>query len=157
MRCFPAIITSHGLVFPPKYVSNRIHDTRDCCHMVVYWLQCRTSHFHNQPTKLASWHTPLWLLREEITRSHSKYFCIKVCSLRVENRELKLEFFALAWMNVYIGKGILLPLLLESFQSRRLIFLCVQAEFGDLNLASYSDSGTMVDIQVYREGTVVVR
>lgn len=32
-----------------------------------------------------------------------------------------------------------------------------QAEFGDLNLASYSDSGTMVDIQVYREGTVVVR
>ena len=36
-------------------------------------------------------------------------------------------------------------------------FLCVQAEFGDLNLASYSDSGTMVDIQVYREGTVVVR
>ena len=36
-------------------------------------------------------------------------------------------------------------------------FLHVQAEFGDLNLASYSDSGTMVDIQVYREGTVVVR
>lgn len=36
-------------------------------------------------------------------------------------------------------------------------FLYVQAEFGDLNLASYSDSGTMVDIQVYREGTVVVR
>ena len=37
------------------------------------------------------------------------------------------------------------------------IFVCLQAEFGDLNLASYSDSGTMVDIQVYREGTVVVR
>ncbi|XP_031561664.1 synapsin-2-like [Actinia tenebrosa] len=32
-----------------------------------------------------------------------------------------------------------------------------QAEFSDLNLASYSDSGTMVDIQVCREGTVVVR
>lgn len=32
-----------------------------------------------------------------------------------------------------------------------------QAQFADLNLASYSDSGTMVDIQVYREGTVVVR
>lgn len=40
------------------------------------------------------------------------------------------------------------------------IFLCLlrtQAQFADLNLASYSDSGTMVDIQVYREGTVVVR
>ena len=36
-------------------------------------------------------------------------------------------------------------------------FILFQAEFGDLNLASYSDSGTMVDIQVYREGTVVVR
>lgn len=35
--------------------------------------------------------------------------------------------------------------------------LCTQAQFADLNLASYSDSGTMVDIQVYREGTVVVR
>lgn len=34
---------------------------------------------------------------------------------------------------------------------------CIQAQFADLNLASYSDSGTMVDIQVYREGTVVVR
>ncbi|XP_048589612.1 synapsin-2 isoform X2 [Nematostella vectensis] len=32
-----------------------------------------------------------------------------------------------------------------------------QAEFADINLASYSDSGTMVDIQVFREGTVVVR
>ncbi|KAJ7363315.1 hypothetical protein OS493_011602 [Desmophyllum pertusum] len=29
-----------------------------------------------------------------------------------------------------------------------------RAQFADLNLASYSDSGTMVDIQVYREGTV---
>lgn len=32
-----------------------------------------------------------------------------------------------------------------------------QAEFSKLNLASYSDSGTVVDIQVKREGTVVVR
>ena len=32
-----------------------------------------------------------------------------------------------------------------------------QAEFSELNLASYSDSGTVVDIQVKREGTVVVR
>ncbi|XP_028400080.1 synapsin-2-like [Dendronephthya gigantea] len=32
-----------------------------------------------------------------------------------------------------------------------------QAEFSELNLASYSDSGTVVDIQVRREGTVVVR
>ena len=38
-----------------------------------------------------------------------------------------------------------------------LCLLCIQAQFADLNLASYSDSGTMVDIQVYREGTVVVR
>ena len=37
------------------------------------------------------------------------------------------------------------------------LFLSIQAQFADLNLASYSDSGTMVDIQVYREGTVVVR
>ena len=37
------------------------------------------------------------------------------------------------------------------------ISLFLQAEFADLNLASYSDSGTMVDIQIYREGTVVVR
>nr|AAK83048.1 synapsin isoform 2.1 [Aplysia californica] len=32
-----------------------------------------------------------------------------------------------------------------------------QAEFSELNLAAYSDSGTMVDIQVTRNGTKVVR
>ncbi|KXJ11399.1 Synapsin-3 [Exaiptasia diaphana] len=32
-----------------------------------------------------------------------------------------------------------------------------QADFDNLNLASYSESGTMVDIQVCQEGTVVVR
>ncbi|XP_052284358.1 synapsin-like [Dreissena polymorpha] len=32
-----------------------------------------------------------------------------------------------------------------------------QAEFSEINLASYSDTGTMVDIQVTRQGTKVVR
>ncbi|XP_060603309.1 synapsin-like isoform X2 [Ruditapes philippinarum] len=32
-----------------------------------------------------------------------------------------------------------------------------QAEFNEINLASYSDTGTMVDIQVTRQGTKVVR
>lgn len=32
-----------------------------------------------------------------------------------------------------------------------------QAAFSELNLASYSDTGTVVDIQVKREGTIVVR
>jgi len=33
----------------------------------------------------------------------------------------------------------------------------LQAEFKEINLASYSDTGTMVDIQVTRSGTKVVR
>ena len=33
----------------------------------------------------------------------------------------------------------------------------LQAEFSEINLASYSDSGTVVDIQVSRGGTKVVR
>jgi len=33
----------------------------------------------------------------------------------------------------------------------------LQAEFSEINLAAYSDSGTVVDIQVSRGGTKVVR
>lgn len=33
----------------------------------------------------------------------------------------------------------------------------LQAEFSEINLASYSDTGTMVDIKVTRNGTRVVR
>ena len=33
----------------------------------------------------------------------------------------------------------------------------IKAEFSEINLASYSDSGTVVDIQVSRGGTKVVR
>ena len=32
-----------------------------------------------------------------------------------------------------------------------------QAEFSEINLAAYTDSGTVVDIQVNRNGTKVVR
>jgi len=37
------------------------------------------------------------------------------------------------------------------------MLLMLQAEFSEINLASYSDSGTVVDIQVSRGGTKVVR
>jgi len=35
--------------------------------------------------------------------------------------------------------------------------LLLQAEFKDINLAAYSDAGTLVDINIYRNGTHVVR
>jgi len=34
---------------------------------------------------------------------------------------------------------------------------CIQAEFDMINLASYTSTGTVVDIQVTRNGTRVVR
>ena len=46
----------------------------------------------------------------------------------------------------------------DIFKSKYIsLFLTFQAEFSEINLASYSDTGTMVDIQVTRQGTKVVR
>lgn len=37
------------------------------------------------------------------------------------------------------------------------ITCCVQASFSEINLAAYSQSGTVIDMQVLRNGTKVVR
>ena len=41
--------------------------------------------------------------------------------------------------------------------SLNLVILYKQAEFREINLAAYTESGTVVDIQVMRNGTKVVR
>ena len=46
----------------------------------------------------------------------------------------------------------------ELFHAQTFLFVfSLQAEFKDINLAAYSDAGTLVDINVYRNGTHVLR
>ena len=94
-----------------------------------------------------------------------------MCEQVWQNNALLGEVFhtLLAWNNYYKAADIYhiianpCPSLCRSkyFRGRKVFgdwdIRVEQAEFSEINLAAYTDSGTVVDIQVLRNGTKVVR